>query len=221
MLLVFIGVAIGGGAIWALVKPSQQPASKQAQQMVVIRSVQPTITSTGSAVSEASPSPAQQPTITSTGPAVSEVSSSPTLQDEGKEARDREKLVEVCRNDVASLEKLHSQWTDTVKLASSTARIAASGPVGTLQTQRQQLNSMPANSCAEAARKHLLAAMDNTIEVFIRFMRNDSNSAFADLDDLVKDGKSKAYLARESAILFLKEIEVIKKQGFGKLDQAA
>jgi hypothetical protein len=40
MLLVFIGAAIGGGAIWALVKPSKQAASTQPQQVIVIRQPQ-------------------------------------------------------------------------------------------------------------------------------------------------------------------------------------
>lgn len=194
MLLVLVGVAIGGAAIWALVKPTQNMVPQQPQNVIVIRPPQPSRTYVAPTTSEAVPPQA---------PA-----------NDGQEAHERDKLVEQCRNDTASLEMIHSQWTDAVRLASSTARVAASGPVGALQKLRQQLGAMKGDACAEIARQHLLASMDYTLEVFIRFMRNDFPSALADINDIGKDGKSQGRLARESELLYLQEIEAIKERQF-------
>lgn len=65
-----------------------------------------------------------------------------------------------------------SKWSDASTLASSTARIALSGPVANLQTLRRETQAMIVPPCLDRAKATLLEGMGKEIEGFVIFMQN-------------------------------------------------
>jgi hypothetical protein len=62
------------------------------------------------------------------------------------------------------------EWRDTVRVAGATSRIALSGPVTQLQRIRRDAQGARWPTCAEQAKRHLVQAMDDTIDGFLAFM---------------------------------------------------
>lgn len=76
----------------------------------------------------------------------------------------------------ASLKAIDEQmtlWEDAERVASTTGRIALSGPVTNLQTIRRDTAQLAVTTCLGPARDSLVKSMDATIEGFLTFMRND------------------------------------------------
>lgn len=65
------------------------------------------------------------------------------------------------------------EWLDTVKVAGATSRIALSGPVAQLQRIRRDTQSAHWPQCSEQAKRHLVQMMDDQIEGFLGFMRDE------------------------------------------------
>lgn len=64
-------------------------------------------------------------------------------------------------------------WSDDVKLAGSTARIALPNVIAKLQEDRRKLEEMQATPCVTFAQAYLYASMDDTINGFLSFMGKD------------------------------------------------
>ena len=76
----------------------------------------------------------------------------------------------------ASLKAIDEQmtlWEDAERVASTTGRIALSGPVTNPQTIRRDTAQLTVTTCLGPARDSLVKSMDATIEGFLTFMRND------------------------------------------------
>jgi type II secretory pathway pseudopilin PulG len=65
------------------------------------------------------------------------------------------------------------RWDDAVKLASTSARVALSGPVSALQSIRRDAEQLTVPPCLDQARPILVQSMGNTIDGFLAFMRNE------------------------------------------------
>jgi len=84
---------------------------------------------------------------------------------------------------VADLERLYGRWKDASLLADSTARIALSGPVATLQAIRRDVGEMIVPACLDGAKRDLVAGMDAQIKGFVFFMQD------ADLGKILAKGE--------------------------------
>ena len=84
------------------------------------------------------------------------------------------------------------QWDDALIVASSTGRIALSGPVKDLQSIARSIEEAPYPACAETARNYYLAYMTYKIEAFIKFMAQESST-----DDLIMANVSYEQFQRE------------------------
>lgn len=90
-----------------------------------------------------------------------------------------------CKQQAAQFLKdadaLTTEWTDAVKLASSTSKISLAPQVAQLQALRRKLTDLQVPQCALVYRDSLAAHMDATIEMFLAFMRGESSAS----DDLL------------------------------------
>lgn len=77
---------------------------------------------------------------------------------------------------VTAMQALRVRWDDAVKLAESTARIALSGPVGGLQSIRQEAQAMVVPSCLDDAKSALVDGMSTTINGYMAFMQNKATA---------------------------------------------
>lgn len=73
---------------------------------------------------------------------------------------------------IESLDAIYSRWTDAATLADSTARIALSGPVGTLQSIKREAENLIIPECLTAGRASLVDGMNSIIQGFILFMND-------------------------------------------------
>ena len=73
------------------------------------------------------------------------------------------------------LEEFAQEWEDVLAVASSTGRIALSGPVQDLQRIRRDVQRQEWPECAEDAHTNLIAMMDATIDGFLAFMQQKSD----------------------------------------------
>ena len=69
-----------------------------------------------------------------------------------------------------------NRWGDASRLASSTSRIALSGPVATLQQLQREPGEIPVPKCLEQGRKHLAEAIRLEVESFLTFMSDTETS---------------------------------------------
>lgn len=76
----------------------------------------------------------------------------------------------------ARLNAFALEWDDAVDVAASTSRIALSGPVSDLQAIRRDVQRQEWPECASTAHDHLIQHMDYTIDSFLAFMQNKSDS---------------------------------------------
>ncbi len=69
-----------------------------------------------------------------------------------------------------------TEWDDAVRIANNTARGSLSPAIADLQGIRRQLNQTTVPGCTSLAHQYLIQHMDNTIEGFLSFMRDDPDS---------------------------------------------
>lgn len=104
---------------------------------------------------------------------------------------------------VTSIDSIMERWEDADELAAGTARIALSGPVGTLQEVRREVTALAAPPCSESIKESLAVYMDTQIDSYLSFMTDDDDTveqaillasmyelAFTDIYTALKDGDS-------------------------------
>lgn len=79
-----------------------------------------------------------------------------------------------CDRYLSAVQPTIDRWDDANALASSTSRIALSGPLGELQSIRREAIAMAVPNCADEAHKHLVAYMNATIEGYLAFASQDA-----------------------------------------------
>lgn len=72
-----------------------------------------------------------------------------------------------------ALDQVLSRWDDAIKIAGTTGRIALAAPVATLQAVRREAEALSVSPCMDPAKALLVSSMQNTIDGFITFMRNE------------------------------------------------
>lgn len=72
---------------------------------------------------------------------------------------------------VVSLERLYRQWTDTVKVAESSSRIAMATPISTLQAIKREVEGLPVAECLVAPKQQWLKGMEESLAAFLGFMQ--------------------------------------------------
>lgn len=82
-----------------------------------------------------------------------------------------ERLQEVDAG-VALIKNADAKWKDASKLASSTGRIALSGPVGKLQDLHREVGGIAVPTCLIGARDRLAQLVMLDVDVYLQFMRN-------------------------------------------------
>lgn len=109
--------------------------------------------------------------------------------------RELEKAQEAARvqvNDAKTkMADIRQRFTDAVKLASSTSRIALAAPVANLQSIQREAAGLPTPTCLYDARNKLADAFGLQVEGFLTFMRNEGLSGEVDALDLFKESTQK------------------------------
>lgn len=80
---------------------------------------------------------------------------------------------DVLQASSSALDSLLARWSDAAQVASTTSRIALSGPVATMQSLRREAEQLKVSPCMDLAKAHLVASMGDAIEAFLVFMRNE------------------------------------------------
>jgi type II secretory pathway pseudopilin PulG len=80
---------------------------------------------------------------------------------------------DALKSSLKTVDDLVSRWDDAVKVASTSSRIALPGPVGILQATRREAEQLAVPPCLDEAKVQLVKSMNNTIEGFLVFMRNE------------------------------------------------
>ena len=106
------------------------------------------------------------------------------------------------------LSALTKRWDDAQALASSTSRIALSGPVSNMQGIKRDVEAVQLPACLLPAKGALSASMSSTIQGFMSFMTQDSSGSSNSLAAARVDAEK--YLA-ELAIAQERSVEVKKK----------
>lgn len=99
------------------------------------------------------------------------------------------------------LAKITSKWDSANALASSTSRIALSGPVQKLQDIYEQTESIKASGCTEGSKKELLKYMDLVVSGYLAFMRDRESLSSSYLED----SRSQLQVAATSLVSCKKE----------------
>lgn len=73
----------------------------------------------------------------------------------------------------ARMDGAKAQWFDALRLATSTPRIGLAGPMGSLQSIRQNVEQIDVPACLAPNKNHLLKGMNEAIDGMLAFMRND------------------------------------------------
>lgn len=84
--------------------------------------------------------------------------------------------VDIAVDYLLTADDLLDRWDDAVAVADSTGRIALSGPVAELQALRREAATLEPPPCVADAHLALGEMMDHTIEGFLLFMRQESDS---------------------------------------------
>lgn len=80
---------------------------------------------------------------------------------------------------ISETDGLITEWDDAEELASSTARIALSGPIATLQQIRRDTAAITPPDCANEMHEALEHYMQLTIDAYLSFMANEGDEATA------------------------------------------
>lgn len=105
------------------------------------------------------------------------------LEEEAKadfERREREELErrvaaaeaekDALRAALKNVDDLTAQWSDAVRVAGATSRIALSGPVSNMQALRRQAKELTVPPCLDRGKEDLLRSMDFSLEAYMTFM---------------------------------------------------
>ncbi len=100
--------------------------------------------------------------------------------DEERKVLEQRKAQEQAQKDalassLKAMDTLVARWDDAVKVASTTGRIALSGPVATLQAIKRDTEGVTVPPCLDAGKAGLLRSMSSTEKGFLTFMRNELN----------------------------------------------
>jgi hypothetical protein len=79
---------------------------------------------------------------------------------------------------IDQLVEIKERWDDGYKLASSTSRIALSGPVSILQSIKRDLKHIEVSRCLNDAKDHLDDHMEATINMFMAFMGQEEEQQY-------------------------------------------
>ena len=75
-----------------------------------------------------------------------------------------------------TLDPLAREWDDANALANSTPRAALAVQIGNLQSVRRRVQDVTAPECGAPMKQHLIGAMDETIQGYIAFLGQKSDS---------------------------------------------
>ncbi len=76
---------------------------------------------------------------------------------------------------MSSLAEIYVRWNDALRLADSTARIALSGPVGSLQGIKREAESLAVPVCLVEPKTKMVAGMDKFVNGLMHFMAYSSD----------------------------------------------
>ncbi len=93
------------------------------------------------------------------------------------------------------LDPLLNAWDDANSVASSTARIALSGPVGDLQSIRRQVSDLAHPDCANTVHQYAIGYMDSVIKGYLSFMAKENESTTQSYFDLASNQLDKFTVA--------------------------
>lgn len=79
-------------------------------------------------------------------------------------------------------DQVSSKWDDERKLAGSTSRVNLPERISVLQSVRREVDKQAWPECAQKAKKHLVKAMDSTIDGFIAFLDKDNPTELVQVD---------------------------------------
>lgn len=85
----------------------------------------------------------------------------------------QDKFVEGMRQ----IEATYARWQDANRLANSTSRIALSGPVTSMQNQRQAMAAIPATGCLADVQRGYVQYMSEIESAYLAFMGNDEKKS--------------------------------------------
>lgn len=80
---------------------------------------------------------------------------------------------DVLRRTYAQFDDMVSRFEDAKRVAGTTSRIALAQPVGALQALNREARQLTAPPCLQLGKDHMLTAMEQTVEGFLVFMRNE------------------------------------------------
>jgi hypothetical protein len=83
----------------------------------------------------------------------------------------------------ASIDAINEEWDDATAIASSTARMSLSGPLGELQGINRDTKQVEVPECAADAHEALLLYQESVIDSFLAFMSQQDDSEVSDLFD--------------------------------------
>lgn len=84
--------------------------------------------------------------------------------------------VNVVKSASDKMKLIAQKWDDATQLASSTSRIALSGPVSQLQASMRDVQNLEIPSCMTPTRDALRSSMESTINGFVAFMGQKADS---------------------------------------------
>jgi hypothetical protein len=109
----------------------------------------------------------------------------------------------IAQSYLEEVEDVFARWNDARMLASSTSRIALSGPIGQLQAIRREAERLDPPDCARDAQRLMLLYMDADIRAFLAFMSQQD-------DDEVTRIMESAYVAFESWLTELGKLRLLR-----------
>lgn len=80
---------------------------------------------------------------------------------------------DVLQRAYAQFDDMVSRFEDAKRVAGTTSRIALAQPVGALQALNREARQLTAPPCLQLGKDHMLTAMEQTVEGFLVFMRNE------------------------------------------------
>lgn len=89
-----------------------------------------------------------------------------------KQAAQAAKPADPLATSLKSADDLYLRWQDARQVATSSSRMALSGPITTLQSVRRDAKDLTVPPCLNRGKEELLAGMDLTIDGVLVFMQN-------------------------------------------------
>jgi hypothetical protein len=88
---------------------------------------------------------------------------------------------------ISELQSLIIEWDDANKIASSTSRIALSGPVSELQSIKHQISNLDHPECAADVHNTAITYMEATINGYLSFMADENENTTKSYFNLAND----------------------------------